>query len=70
MIMEIINHENNHNENRQKIQLTTDIIQRYRNSSLWSQTNQITKNRIRNHSEIKQTNLNNEEFQPENIYVN
>jgi len=70
MIIEIINHENNHNENRQKIQLTTDIIQRYRNSSLWSQTNQITKNRIRNHSEIKQTNLNNEEFQPENIYVN
>jgi SNF2 family DNA or RNA helicase len=69
MIMDRINQKKNFFSNRQKIQLTTDIIQRYRNSSLWFQTNKIN---LQNHSEIKQIDINDDddddEFQPENIY--
>jgi SNF2 family DNA or RNA helicase len=45
MIMEIIKRENKDDYylNRKKIQLTTDIIERYRNSSLWHQTDKITR---------------------------
>ncbi|CAF4789948.1 unnamed protein product [Rotaria sp. Silwood1] len=70
MIMNIINSTNN-DDKRQHIQLTTSIIERYRNSSIWSQSNEITTRNLRNHSEIKQNlliNLNDHEFQSENIY--
>ncbi|CAF2544118.1 unnamed protein product [Rotaria sp. Silwood2] len=75
MIMNIINNNNNNNnddDKRQRIQLTTSIIERYRNSSIWYQSNETTTTRtLRNHSEIKQNlliDLNDHEFQSENIY--
>ncbi|CAF1240413.1 unnamed protein product [Adineta steineri] len=76
MIMNIINRDNNNNSNnnnndkRQRIQLTRDIIERYRNSSLWHQKNGITRNQ-RNQSGIRQNllmDVNDQEFQPDNIY--
>jgi len=46
MIMNIVNGNNNDNNyNRQRIQLSKDIIERYRNSSLWHQTNGIARSR-------------------------
>jgi E1A-binding protein p400 len=44
MIMSRINtYTNNRDSNREKIQLTKDIIERYRNSSVWNQANEMSK---------------------------
>ena len=69
MIMKIINQDNNNNKDsyRKRIQLTKDIIERYRNSPLWNPTNIPIKN-LRNHSGTKQIDENDQEFQAENIY--
>ncbi|CAF1168843.1 unnamed protein product [Rotaria sordida] len=80
MIMNIINCNNNNNNNnnndddddkRQRIPLTTSIIERYRNTSIWYQSNETTTKNLRNHSEINQnllTDFNDHKFQSENIY--
>jgi SNF2 family DNA or RNA helicase len=68
MIMNIINRDyNNRDSHRQRIQLTKDIIERYRNSSLWNQSNVPTRN-LQNHSEMKHIDVNDHEFQADNIY--
>ncbi|CAF1172785.1 unnamed protein product [Rotaria sordida] len=71
MIFDSINHiDDNNNNNRQIIQLTSDIIERYRNTSLWYQAN--TQTRItRNRQSIKlitPADFIDDEFQPENIF--
>ncbi|CAF3527383.1 unnamed protein product [Rotaria sp. Silwood1] len=68
MILDSINHIDDNN--RQVIQLTSDIIERYRNSSLWYQTNtqiRITRNR-QLIKMITPADFVDDEFQPENIY--
>ncbi|CAF4105272.1 unnamed protein product, partial [Rotaria magnacalcarata] len=57
--------------NRPTISLTSDIIERYRNSSLWYQANAPTRI-IRNRPLVKlisPADFIDDEFQPENIYV-
>ncbi|CAF1542031.1 unnamed protein product, partial [Adineta steineri] len=68
MIFDSINHIDENN--RHIIQLTSDIIDRYRNSSLWYQANvpiRNTRNRQSNKL-ITATDFIDDEFQPENIY--
>ncbi|CAF0862550.1 unnamed protein product [Rotaria sp. Silwood1] len=68
MILDSINHIDDNN--RQVIQLTSDIIERYRNSSLWYQANtqiRITRNR-QLIKMITPADFVDDEFQPENIY--
>ncbi|CAF4346248.1 unnamed protein product [Rotaria socialis] len=55
-----------HSAYQQRIQLTTSIIDRYRNSTIWNQTTNL-----QNHSKIQQNlldDLNDDEFQSETIY--
>jgi SNF2 family DNA or RNA helicase len=69
MILDSIHHTDE--TNRQIIQLTSDMIERYRNTSLWYQANSSTRS-TRSRQSIKQTTSTDfidDDFQPEQIYV-